>query len=217
MKLREFSLWAYKLELNDSRNFTLENRCICSHLERHFNEIDTENIYRVVIKLSDTDPRDGTIEESSSVLKFYEQFDFEHFYKLEGSKRKEYTLETLYKSLLKVCELKKWNTEPFKLARQAVLDENFDNSYEIRSKNNRAKSMIASLNAKHTENLFTLTLVVKNKQGKTLLEKEVLTEEPDEFIFNSQVGDLKWVSNELLTYIAKDKSVVEEINIKSNG
>ena len=217
MKLREFSLWAYKLELNDSRAFTLENRCICSHFERHFESLETDNIYRVVIKLSEFDPRDGTTEESSSVLKYYDKFDFDHFYKLKGQERKEFLLNVLYTSLLKVCDLKNWDTELFKQANIRVIEDKFDNSYEVIAKNNRARSMVASLIAQHTEEQFNLVIIVKNNQGKIIFEKQVLSEEPDEFLFNSQIGNLKWASNGVLTYIAKDNSVVETMNINSNG
>lgn len=217
MKLREFSLWAYKLELNDSRAFTLENRCICSHFERHFKSLEVDNLYRVVIKLSESDPRDGTTEESSSVLKFYDNFNFDHFYKLNGIQRKEFLLNALYTSLLKVCELKTWDTEPFKHAYQSVIEDKFDNSYEVSTKNNRARSMAASLNAQHTEDQFNLVVTVKNNHGKVIFEKLVLSEEPDEFLFNDQIGNLKWASNDVLTYIAKDKSVIETMDLNQNG
>ncbi|GEB70292.1 hypothetical protein PC2016_3264 [Pseudoalteromonas carrageenovora] len=217
MKLREFSLWAYKLELNDSRAFTLENRCVCAHFERHFKSLEEDNIYRVVIKLGEPDQRDGTTEESSSVLKFYSNFDFDHFYKLKGIERKEFLLSTLYTALLKVCELKVWDIEPFKQAYRRVIEDKFDNSYEVSTKNNRARSMAASLNAQHTEEQFNLVIIVKNNDGKVIFERQVLSEEPDEFLFNGQIGNLKWTSNDILTYIAKDKSVIETMNLSPNG
>lgn len=42
MKLTEFSLWAFKLELSLARKFTLFSRCVCAHFERHFDPIETD-------------------------------------------------------------------------------------------------------------------------------------------------------------------------------
>ncbi len=217
MKLKEFVLWAYKLDLSDSRAFTLENRCVCAHFERHFRGGETEDIYRVVIKLSEYDPRNGTTDSSNSVLKFYESFDFDYLHSLIGQEKKRYLLETLVASLVKLCELTGWESEPFKLAKQKVIEEEFDNSYEVARKNNRSRNMVAILNAQHTEKEFSLSVVVKDKRNNKIIEKQVLSVEPDEFIFNSQIGDLRWSSHDVLTYRAKDKSTIETIHINSNG
>lgn len=211
MKLKEFSLWAYKLELNESRLFTLENRCVCAHFERHFNGVETEGVYRVVVKLSEGGPRDGTTEISSSVLKYYEAFDFSSFRKLDIYERKQLLLSTLYNSLLRLCEINGWKKEPFKMAKSCVIEDKFCNSYKVSRKNNPKRNMVASLIADHTAEEFKLDMVVTDKSGKEVMKKTVLSEEPDEFLFNSQIGQIKWESSDVLNYIAKDKTVLETI------
>ena len=57
MKLKEFDLWAFKLELSESKKFSLFIRCVCAHFERHFQPIETDGIYRIILKLSDQDQR----------------------------------------------------------------------------------------------------------------------------------------------------------------
>lgn len=216
MRLTEFDFWAYKLDLSDSRAFTLENRCVCAHFERHFKGIDTDKIYRVIIKLSDDDQRNGTTEWSSSVLKYYDSFDFNYYYGLVGREKKNHLLDTLVTSLLKVCELKGWDTETFIQAKQKVIEEQFDNFYEVSRKHNRSRSFVAILKAHHTEKDFSLSVVVKDKCGNKILERQVFSVEPDEFMFNGLVGILKWATNDVLTYCAKDKSVIETICISAN-
>lgn len=217
MKLKEFDLWAYKLELKDSRAFTLENRCVCAHFERHFKGLETDGVYRVVVKLSEGDPRDGTTEISSSVLKYYSAFDFNSFNKLDIYERKELLLATLYSSLLSLCEANGWAKEPFEIAKFGVIEDKFINSYEVSKKNNQNRSLIASLNAEHTAELFKLDIVVTDKSGKEILNKTVLSEEPDEFLFNGQIGRIQWESSDVLNYIAKDKRVIEKIKIDLHG
>ncbi|MCC2614637.1 hypothetical protein LJ739_00095 [Aestuariibacter halophilus] len=211
MKLKEFDLWAYKLELDDSRAFTLESRCVCAHFERHFKGLETESVYRVVVKLSEGDPRDGTLETSSSVLKYYQSFDFDSFRKLNPIEKKELLLSKLYNSLLSLCEANGWAKEPFEKARSSVIEERFLNSYEVSRKNNPNRSMVASLNAEHTAEAFRLDIIVTDKSGKEIYKNTVLSEEPDEFFFNGRIGRIRWESSNVLNYIAKDKSILETI------
>lgn len=217
LKLSEFVFWAYKLDLSDSRVFTLENRCVCAHFERHFKGIETDKIYRVVIKLSEDDQRNGMTEWSSSVLKYYDSFDFDYYHGLKDREKKTHLLDTLGASLLRVCELMGWDTEPFIQARQKVIDDNFDNSYEVSKKHNRSRSFVAILKASHTEKDFILSVVVNDKRGHKILERQLFSVEPDEFTFKSLVGTIKWSANDVLVYCAKDKTVIETIYISSNG
>lgn len=215
MKLSEFVLWAFKLDLSESRAFTLENRCVCAHFERHFQGIDTKDTYRVIIKLSSQDSRIGTTESSGSVLMYYDSFDFDYFYRLIGQERKQYLLDTLVSSVLKLCKLEGWSSEPFETAKQKVIQDQFDNSYEVVRKSNPSRKLVATLLAEHTENEFSLCVVIRDKQNNIIMQKQVLSAVPDEMLFNSQVGRLKWLSNEELTYCAKDKSVIESFQIGS--
>ena len=217
MKLKEFALWAYKLDLDDSRAFTLENRCVCAHFERHFKGLETEGVYRVVVKLSDGDPRDGTSEISSSVLKHYVAFDFSSYKKLDIHERKELLLSTLYKSLMVLCEENDWDKEPFEKAKSRVLEDKFFNSYEVSRKSNSKRNMVACLKAEHTMEEFKLDVVVLDKSGKEVLKKTVLSEQPDEFLFNSQIGRIQWESSDVLNYVTKDKSVLETMKFNLHG
>lgn len=217
MELKEFDIWAYKLELNDSRAFTLENRCVCAHFERHFIGIETDGVYRVVIKLSEGDPRDGTFEIGSSVLKYYETFDFISFSKLDVYERKKLLLSTLYNSLMRLCETNNWDKKPFDVAKSSVIEENFLNSYEVSRKINQKRNMVAVLNAEHTAEEFQLDIVITDKSGKEVSRKKVLSEEPDEFLFNGQIGRIQWESSNILNYIAKDKRILETIKVGFHG
>jgi hypothetical protein len=217
LKLKEFALWAYKLDLDDSRAFTLENRCVCAHFERHFKGLETQGVYRVVVKLSEDDPRDGMSEISSSVLKYYDTFDFSAYDKLDTYDRKRLLLSTLYKSLLRLCEEKGWESEPFEMAYSGVMKDKLCNSYEVSRKFNSKRSMVASLNAEHTAEEFRLEILITNKLGKEVLKKTVLSEEPDEFLFNSQIGRIQWESSDVLNYVDKDKSVLETMRINLHG
>lgn len=206
MKLKEFSLWGYKLELSESRKFTLTNRCVCAHFERHFKPIDTDGVYRVVVKLSENDSRDGRTEISSSVLKYYKKFDFALFEGLDCLRQKEMLLNTLYDSLVEVSKTNGWPQTGFKEAYDRVVEERFENVYFIKRKYNRSKSRYAELVCSHSSSSFDLFVSVKDSKGKEIFGKLLLTEEPDEYVFGGKVGELRWISNEVLAYLAKDRT-----------
>jgi hypothetical protein len=131
--------------------------------------------------------------------------------------RKGTLLNTLCDSLLKLCQKNGWITEPFETAKAKVIEDKFDNSYEISRKNNMSRNMVAYLNAEHTSDRFTLDLIVKNKLGIEVVRKPVLSVEPDDFLFSGQIGSIRWASNDVLNYIANDKSVIETIELRAHG
>jgi hypothetical protein len=214
MKLKEFDLWAFKLELPQSRKFTLFNRSVCAHFERHFKCIDTNGVYGIIIKLCESDERDGTTEISSSVLKYYKPFDFTEFNNLGEMARKKYLLNTLFDALLELCEKFGWPKEPFEEAYNLVLCENFVNHYCFKKKNSKNRKMIAELECRHESTKFDCLLNVKDKEGNQIFSKLLFTEEPDEYLFNSLLGDIKWIDNETLAALKKDRSEIERFKIE---
>ncbi len=209
MKLEEFSLWGFKLELSESRKFTLFNRCVCAHFERHFDPIETDGIYRIIIKLSEPDNRVGTIELSSSVLKFYETFDFFLFDGLEEWNKKKLLLDTLHKSLIQLCDQFGWPKTGFNNAYKLVIQEDFLNTYSIKKKNNRNQTLFAELFCNHKVDSFDCFIRVKDKLEKVIYSKLLFSEEPDEFIFNGRIGDIRWLSNSTLVHLKKDKTELD--------
>lgn len=216
MKLEEFSLWGFKLELSESRKFTLFNRSVCAHFERHFDGIDTDGIYRIIIKLSEPDDRTGTTEVSSSVLKFYKTFDFSLFDQLDESNKKQILLDTLYESLLELCERFDWCKAAFKKAYELVVQEDFLNTYSIKEKANRSKTLSAELHCNHKVDAFDCFIRVKDQSDNEVCKELLFSEEPDEFIFNGRIGDIRWLSNSTLVHLKKDKTELARFEFSDN-
>lgn len=213
MKLSEFSLWAFKLELDLARKFTLFSRCVCSHFERLFDSIETDGIYRVVVKLCEPDERVGTTELSSSVIKYYKEFDFEYFESLKLVAKKRFLLDTLYDALMSLCEMEGWPKGPFHEAYDKVIQENFVNTYTIKRKLSRNKKLSAELIGDHDEKAFDCSIVIKNSDGKELINEHLFSEEPDEFLFNTRIGDVKWINKTTVIHQSKDKQELARFEI----
>lgn len=214
MKLKEFVLWGFKLKLKDSRKFTLFNRSVCAHFERHFQSINTDSIYRVAIKLSEGDERDGATEESSSVLKYYKAFDFNKFYDMDEMAKKKLMLDTLYDSLIDLCDKFGWLKTPFNEAYKMVLKEHFINTYSHKRKMSRSRKFVAEIVCHHESSKFDCYIEVRNKEGIEVFNKLVFSEEPDEFSFNGLMGDIKWISNDTLVYLKKDRTEIERFQFQ---
>ncbi|OCQ17904.1 hypothetical protein A7985_25215 [Pseudoalteromonas luteoviolacea] len=213
MKVSEFSLWAFKLDLELSRQFTLFNRCVCAHFERHLGSVETNGIYRVVIKLSDLDEREGKIEVSNSVLKYYRTFNFSFFQSLDTLKKKELLLTELINSLIQLCDSEGWPKKPFLDAYDSVVKEKFVNIYTIKRKQNRSRTLEARIIADHNETTFDCFLNVNDKDGNLLVNEKLFSEEPDEYIFNSRIGDIKWLDSSTIVYISNAKQELARFSV----
>ncbi len=214
MKLKEFSLWAFTLELDLARKFTLFSRCVCAHFERLFDPIETDGIYRVVVKLCGPDERVGTTELSSSVIKYYKEFDLDYFEGLNLVAKKRFLLDALYNSLMSLCDMEGWPKGPFHEAYERVIRENFVNIYTIKRKLNQNKHMSAELVGNHDEKAFNCFIVVKDSNGEERLNEHLFSEEPDEFLFNSRIGDIRWVNKTTVVHQSKDKQELARFYIR---
>ena len=215
MKLSEFSLWAFKLELDLARKFTLFSRCICVHFERLFEPIETDGIYRVVVKLCGPDERVGRTELCSSVIKYYKEFDFDYFQSLNLVAKKRFLLDTLYNALMSLCEMEGWPKASFHEAYSNVIRENFVNTYTIKRKLSSNKKLSAELVGEHNEKTFDCFLVIKDVDGEELLNEHLFSEEPDEFLFRPRIGDIKWINKTTVVHQSKDKKELARFDIKN--
>lgn len=86
-----------------------------------------------------------------------------------------------------------------------LFEKNFVNLYTIKRKLSRNKSMSAELVGSHDEEAFNCFIVIKDNDGKELLNEHLFSEEPDEFLFNARIGDIRWVDKTTVRYQSKDK------------
>lgn len=214
MKLKEFDLWGYKLELKESRAFTLFNRSVCAHFERHFSPMETKNFYRIVIKLNDeVDERIGRIEVSGPTLMYYEKFDFGTFYTLSEALKKKKILDSLYGALMHISEVNGWDKAGFEYAYDSVVREKFENVYTVKKINNKKRTLLAELRCEHRSSSFDCFVTVKNKTGEIVLEELAFSEEPDEFLFNGRIGSIKWLTNDTLVHFKRDKTEIKRYDL----
>lgn len=217
MKLKEFDLWGYELELEQSREFNFFIRCICAHYERHFESFDTDGVCRIVLALSDNKELLGKVDLSSSVLKFHRSFDFSSYWELNKAAKQQLILDTLHNGLLDVCQLNNWPEDNFENAYRKVLDEDFVNIFTIRKKTSKNRKLYAELIGHHHHEAFDCYIKVFEKSEKKVFGKRLFSAEPEEFLFVSKIQYITWISNDILVYQKKDKTELERFEFGDLG
>lgn len=200
VKLREFEIWAAELSLDDARPIHLFSRCVLAHFERVFSPIDTDGIYRVIIKFTRNSNQAGDIEISSSVLKYSKLFDIAEFNRLDVIQKKIALLNVMHGSVLELAEKYDWPTNQLVQAYEDVIAANFVNHYVHQTKWNRSKNLQARIFCEHEPEIFRGSLVIIDKSNQVVLREVLFEEQPDEFFFNSRLGKIYWLNNGLLQF-----------------
>lgn len=200
MKLKEFEIWAYKLSKSEARQISLFSRCVLAHFERVFQVIDTVDIYRIYIKITDDPSCFGDMEISCSVLKYYKPFDLVAFNQLDILSKKISLLDLVYNSLLELADKYEWNKDNFTEAYKAVVASEFVNHYVHQAKWNRSRNLQARVVCEHEPEVFRGSLVIVDKSNKVVFQQILFEEIPDEFFFNGRLGKISWLNNGLLRF-----------------
>lgn len=221
MKLKEFEIWAYELSLDDAKPIHRFSRCVLAHFERVFSPIDTDGVYRVIVKFTSDFNLAGTIEMSSAVLKYYKVFDIAEFKRLDLIQKKTSLLNVMYESLLELATQYSWSENHFTEAYQKVVAADLVNHYAQQVKWNRARNLQASIFCEHEPEFFRGSLVIVDKSNQVVLQEVLFEEEPDEFFFNSRLGKLSWLHNGALRFAnnqgVKEFQVTNHDKQKSTG
>lgn len=106
--------------------------------------------------------------------------------------------------MLELTETYSWDRENFKEAYKKVVQEDFINHYVRQEKWNRSKKFCAKMFCEHDADIFRCSLFVFNKIGDLISKNKLFEEKPDEFYFNSRIGNIKWINNTTVAHLSKD-------------
>ncbi|ESP94253.1 hypothetical protein [Pseudoalteromonas luteoviolacea] len=98
-------------------------------------------------------------------------------------------------------------------AHDSVVKDKFENIYTIKRKQNRSKTFEARMIADHNETIFGCFLSVYDKDGNLLVKERLFYEEPDEYLFNSRIGDIKWLDNSTIVYTSNTKQELARFSL----
>lgn len=185
------------------RTFRLETRCMTAMFERILGKVKTDDSWKILIECVE-DTKEQKVLNLSGVLTTQVKFDYKGFIAGDEYQKKQKTLCSLFNGIKIIAKVKGWNTETFRTAYLQIQNNDYSNEWiwkkPVKSPNNRFS---AEVFCQHGVKSMDISIIFKDKKGKEIDRKKVISELPDEFAYARHLGELKWVSNSEITLVNK--------------
>jgi hypothetical protein len=164
--------------------------------ERSFPGLTTEETWKVLVECVPFLARRSPAEDRFGVAVVQAGLDWDAFANASSLQKKEMALEALHEGVLAVCADRGWPAEPFGEAERKVRELNFVNrGIWKKPKSSPNRRLRAEIEYEYELDRFTITLVVRTRDGSEVKRALLVEETPDEFIFDKHLGRLEWLSN----------------------
>lgn len=212
MILKEFYLYPDLVEYSNEVTYPFrdQSRCICNYLERQIKRLKfkTNGFKRICIK-GKLSPDNDCFINSSNVLTVEVCFDEDKYKTLSEDKLNDYFIDMLHEGFKK-CK-KQFDIPLVELTshiEQFCLNE-YVNEWIFKTKQIKDYGIKCILKCNLTLSAFHLNLLIY--KGKNLiLEKEILSTEPDEIVFVPLFKDFKMEKGKLVVIDKFGDSVYEQ-------
>lgn len=211
MILNEFQISDDQDNPNVRVPFHSQIRCVMALFEECLPRIETENTHKVFIKLSQTE--EEKIISSSGVLQVTKNGDIGNFYTLSDMKKKEFALGTLMNLLPPVVDYLGLSLEPFILAAQEVIKQNYKLHWEQSSKWHPSRKYRGFLLCEHEPEHFKGFLRIEDKNKNLISQKEVIKTYPSEDCYWRFIQKVQWVDKTKLCAFNKNGNVIDHLNL----
>lgn len=210
MKLTQVELRA-KFKHRNQKEFNKESWCVSELYWSFLKDYDTEKTQKCVIRLDDDWGAElYKLTDHSNVIQVNINFNFSRYFELSNKDKKKRQLESLHKGMMKMAEIKKWNTDPLLDAYNECLKKDLKYEFFIFNKAKASPSRKLYINfwCEWGIDLCKLYWMIYDKNQKIqarelLIEKEAFW---GEFVYYIKP---KWIDNE--TVIVESKQRVNEL------
>ena len=204
MKLREFALELVDESREARVDFRNQTRCVSALYERTFAGLTTEETWKVLVECVPFLAQRERVENPFGVAVVRVAFDWDAFAEASSHQKKELALEALQEGVLAVCAEWGWPTGPFEEAERRVRELRFVNrGIWKKPKSSPNRRLRAEIEYEYELDRFTITMVIRGRDG-TEVKRELLVEEtPSEFVFDKHLGKLEWLSNSEVVLVPK--------------
>lgn len=186
--------------------FRDEVRCIAEMYTYHLGKFETNNIKKVMINCVSLIENheiviiDGTVEVEVD-------FDIYTYLRLSNSEKKKVILNKIQVGILKVASKFHWESSLFQSVYNIICEKNYKNEYIWRKKYSPSRRYVGITFCIHDINTFEIFLIIKDKTTEVVLKKElIIRERPNEFAFVRHLGNLRWISENEVVLINKNKN-----------
>jgi hypothetical protein len=192
--------------------FRLQARFILSLFERLLGGFKNDQCSRIIINcvpVITKEPRhfDGYYYVQVS-------YDINNFFQLDDLDKKKKILELIQIGLTEIINKERWDRSLFDRVFNQIIDGNYINQWVWKKqKSSPGRQYIAKVLCDHKMYSCDIKVMITDKEGNVLKEKTVVTAKPDEWAYAKYFGDLKWLLNNEVVLISKNKECEFKIKI----
>ena len=195
--IRQFGLYAPNLERWTEHRFVNETRSVLALYERHLTPPrESGKNWKISVEIVPELKREDVLDLLGH-LKLQIEDDPLAFFELSAYEKKKQTLDWLFRGIEIVTRDLGWDIQPYEEARQAVLDLNFVNQWTWRKRVwwRNGRRLVAELFVEHEIEEIRIYIQLRNRSKEILDRVLVVTDMPDEFVFNQYFGALQWIND----------------------
>lgn len=192
--------------------FRLQTRCIASLFERLLGGFKNDKCRRIIIQCVPLKTRVAGCFEGFYLVQV--SYDINNFFQLDDLEKKKKALELIKVGLTEIIEKEGWDSIIFDKVYNQIIEGNYINKWLwAKQKNNPRRQYIAKILCEHDIYSCDVKIIITDKKGQVVKEEKVVSEKPDEWAYAKYFGDLKWISNNEVTLISKNKNYEFRVNI----
>lgn len=203
--IKEFDLDAPQQQKAVRINFRNNTRCITSLFERQYSSSeDTGKAWKVLVEVVS---KESSPEYCNllGVLTIQVEGNIDAFMSADAESKKKLTLKYLMKGVEKIVDQMKWDIVPFHNAKEAVIANKFENKWVWKDQIINKKSITAELLVEHEVSEVILSARFYDMNGNVLKTQHLVSEVPNEFIFDSYFGKFRWRNDNTVELISRDR------------
>ena len=195
--IRQLGLYAPDLEFWTSHRFVNETRSVLALFERHLTPPrESGKNWKISVEVVSNIVKPN-VREALGNIKIQIEDDPMDFFELEAEEKKKQTLAWLFRGIEIVTRDLGWDMQSYKDARDAVLDLNFVNQWTWKKRAwwRNGRRIVAEVFVEHEIEEVRMYIQLKNRSKEILDRVLVVTDMPDEFVFDKYFGALQWIDD----------------------
>lgn len=191
-------------ELNwkgNRRQFQLATRCMTSMIERTIPRISTKNCWKILIECVNK-PFRNKIINSLGVYRVQVPFDIDLFWEMSGLEKKVCIIGKIREALMIIAQNDCFDVSAIVNACDEVVKNNYVNEWYWK-KTIKSKNLSVQVKISHEVEGVHLYWVFRDSLKNVQKEKLMISDLPDERVYNKYFGKLEWISDGTARLTAK--------------
>lgn len=195
--------------------FRLQTKCITSLFERLLGGFKNDKCRRIIIECVPIITKEARCFEGFYLVQV--PYDINNFFQLNDLEKKKKALELIKVGLNEIIVNEDWDSTIFDKVYKQIIDKNYINQWQWKKqKGNPGRQYTAKVFCEHDIYFFNIKLIIEDKKRQVIKEEKIITEKPDEWSYAKYFGDLKWLSNNEVALISKNKDYEFRVKIEQS-